>query len=172
MRRLGLLLLAMALVLSGCGLVSKAVDKASEKAVEKAVETATGVKVDESNNSVTFKGQDGQSVTIQNEEAKLPEGFPFKAHAGGKVTSGSSMKSNGKVSWIVEIAFDGEVGPVGDYYEAEFKKLGIEVSRTDADNNGDKTVILTGESEKQSTFTTITWTKDEKGKVALILGDK
>lgn len=172
MRWLGLLLLSVALLLSGCGLVSKAVDKASEKAVEKAVEKATGVSVDQNGNSVTVKGQDGQSVTIQNTEAKLPEGFPIKAHSGGKVASGSSMKANGKTSWVVEIDFDSDIKPVADYYEKAYKDLGIAVNRMDTDSNGDLTVLLSGESDKLTVYSTITWTKDEKGKVAIILGDK
>lgn len=172
MRRFFLLLLPLILILTGCGLAQKAADKVAEKAVEKAVETATGVSVDEKNGSVTIKGQDGQQINIQSSEAKLPDGFPIKVQPGGKVTTGTSMKADGKQSWIVEIAFDSDPKAVADYWEKAFADQGLKMSRTDSETDGEVTIILTGESEKQSTWTTLTWNKDDKGTVAIMFGDK
>jgi hypothetical protein len=168
MRRFFLLLLPLIIILSGCGLAQKAADKAAEKALEK----ATGVSVDEKNNSVTIKGQDGQSVTVQSTEAKLPDGFPLKVHSGGKVTSGSVMKSNGKQVFTVEIAFDKDPTAVADYYEKAMTDLGLKIDRMDSESNGEVTIMLSGESDKLSTWTTVNWTEQDKGKVALMIGDK
>ncbi len=172
MRKILALVLAGALLaLTGCGLAEKAVEKATEKAVEK----ATGVSVDSKGGSVTLKGKDGETLTIDAESGgKLPEGFPFQLYPGAKVNSSSRMTADGKASYVVEIGFKGEAAPVADFYEKAISEKGIEdMSRTESESNGTVDIFLTGDSETEGGFITITVdTKTEEGTASFIWGAK
>ncbi len=172
MRKFAVALALLAMVLSGCGLAEKAADKVAEKAAEKAVEAATGVKVESDKNSVTVKGKDGEQVTFSNsEDGKIPEGFPLPVYRGAKVLSGSDVKSEGKTLWVVELQVKGDVTDVADFYEKAFQERGFEISRTDTDTDGEKMSLLMGESDKESTMTTIN-SEDGVVTIGIMIGDK
>lgn len=173
-RSLAILLGLTLLLLTGCGLAEKAVEKVAEKATEKAIEKATGVSVDNSGQSVTIKGQDGKSVTFESEDSgKLPEGYPLPMVPGGKVLSSSKMTTDGKVGWIVEIEFKGDVKAVADLYEKALKQLSVEVTRTDMEQDGQTTIMLMADGEKQSGIVTIEGeTKSGEGTLSVMFGDR
>jgi predicted small lipoprotein YifL len=175
MRRLGIIVpLLLVMTLTGCGLAGKAAEKAADTVAEKAVEKATGVSVDQKNNSVTIKGQDGEQLTIKsNEDGKLPTGFPLPLYKGGKVLSSSTMTTNDKKGYTVEMEFDADPKTVADFYEKAMKDRGIELTRMDSEQDGEVNIALTGASDKESVFGTISRLKDaQKTTFTVMWGDK
>ena len=171
MRKTLAILLGLALLtLTGCGLAEKAVETATEKAIEK----ATGVSVDEKGGSVTIKGQDGSTTTVSSDTGgKLPEGFPLPLLPGSKVTSSSRMTTDGKLAFIVELTFKGEATAAADFYEKAIKGLGgADISRTESETDGETSIFLMAETEKQSGWITIETDKEKNGIVSFIWGDK
>lgn len=174
MRHVATLLLPLLLLaLAGCGLAEKAVEKATEKAVEKAVEQATGVKVDEQNNSVTITGQDGKELTIKSsEDGKVPEGFPLPIMKGGKLNTSAEMTSDGKKGWTAEMEFTAGPKEVADFYEQAVKERGMKVTRTDTNSEGSVDIVLMGESDTQTAFITVSKYEDEATILTVMWGDK
>ncbi len=86
------LLAVLLLAATACGQVA-------EKATEKAVEQATGVQVNQKGDSVTIKGQNGETVSIGSQipdELKsfpVPQGFKADASSGGSLTQGKDKTS-------------------------------------------------------------------------------
>jgi predicted small lipoprotein YifL len=165
MRRLGIIVpLLLVMTLTGCGLAGKAAEKAADTVAEKAVEKATGVSVDQKNNSVTIKS---------NEDGKLPTGFPLPLYKGGKVLSSSTMTTNDKKGYTVEMEFDADPKTVADFYEKAMKDRGIELTRMDSEQDGEVNIALTGASDKESVFGTISRLKDaQKTTFTVMWGDK
>lgn len=171
MRKSLAILLGLALLtLTGCGLAEKAVEKATESAIEK----ATGISVDEKGGSVTIKGEDGKTMTIDSDTGgKLPDGFPLPLFPGSKVTSASKMTTDGKVAFIVELSFKGDAKAVADFYEKALEGLGgTNMSRTESEQDQEVSIFFTAETEKQSGWITIETDKEKQGLVSFIWGDK
>jgi hypothetical protein len=160
------------LLLSGCGLAQRATEKLVEDTVTRAVEEATGVSVDAEENEITIRGEEGEEFTLRATEGELPDGFPFAVYPGGKVTSSTTITTDGKKGWMVSIEFDADAGTVADFYEQAHREQGIEVSRTEMDMDGEVAVLLTGESETLSSLVTISREGSGPGTVAFILGEK
>lgn len=168
-----LLLSVLLAALAGCGAAGKAAEDAAAAAAQRAIEQTTGVSVDQKNNSVTIKGQDGKQMTITaNEEGKLPEGFPIPVFQGGKVTASATMNTDNKKSWTAEIEFEATAKAVGDYYEKMIKERGMKVTRSDSTDGGFTSVTLVAESDKESAFLTINQGEKEPAVLTLMWGNK
>lgn len=125
--------------MSGCGAIV-------ERAVKGGVESATGVKVDESNNSVSVQAKDG-SLNMSN-DGKLPEGFPedMPVYENGKITTGMMSESDNGKAFTVSISTDDAADTVFDWYVTQLKDKGWTVTTT---MKTDKGGILGGEKGDQ-----------------------
>ena len=98
-------LLSLGVLVSGCA-----------AAAQQAAQQATGVQVDKTGNSVTLKGTDGQSTTIDSSIPDDLKNFPvpqgFKSQGGGTMTSGGDKVA--AVSW----KGTGQIQSVVDYYKS------------------------------------------------------
>jgi len=104
---------ALAFTLVGCQSIA-------EKATEAAIEDATGVKVDQDDDSVTITGEDGSSITA-GQGGELPEGFPEDAPVyDGDITTSLVTED----SFTIGIETDDEWTEVWDWYLAELDSEG------------------------------------------------
>jgi len=107
------LILGLMLSLVGCQSIA-------ENATEAAIEDATGVKVDQDDDSVTITGEDGSSITAS-ENGELPEGFPEDAPVyDGSITTSLVTEEN----YTIGIETDDEWATVWDWYVAELESEG------------------------------------------------
>jgi len=160
-----------ALALTGCGLAERMV----ARGVEKAVESATDVSVDADENSITFRGEDGETVTLSGAgaEGTLVDGFPLPIHDGAKVVHSGRLTANGQSTYTAELTFTGDVYAVADFYEQALRDQGIEVSRSEMGAEGETMVVLSGESETKSGWITVVRNEAEDiGTVNLVIGDR
>lgn len=106
MRRAIVALTVLAFLLTGC-----------QQATQKAVEQASGAQVNQKGDTVTIKGQDGQSVTISSEVPDALKNFP--APQGFKISESGSMagdKANGNLA-MASWQGKGSVKDVSDFYK-------------------------------------------------------
>lgn len=103
-------------------------------AAEKAVEQTTGVSVSEKDDTVTIKGKDGESVTINSsmpDELKafpLPSGFKYES-------GGSSTSAQGQMS-IATWKGKGNIAAIGEFYKKTAADQGWTVGLTMGDGEG------------------------------------
>lgn len=168
-----------ALAPAGCGLAGRAVESATERviqsATEKIVEGASGISVDVDDGSITITGPEGQAITLSGDSAedRLVAGFPLPVYDGAKVVGSGRVTTNGKTTYSAELSFTGDAMAVADFYEEALKEMGIEVSRSEMEIDGEIMVMLSGESETRSGLITITRKESEKaGTANLLIGDK
>jgi hypothetical protein len=140
-------LLTFAVMASGCAQIA-------EQAAKSAVESATGVKVDESNNSVSIKGAGG-GLTAST-DGKLPEGFPedMPVYENGTIATGISSKSDKGTGFLVGIDTA--------WYDAQLKDEGWTVKTTMKTDDGG---LLGG--EKGTTSFTIAVGPGSGGKTSI-----
>lgn len=174
MKRMLLSLLALlALVaLVGCGLTDRVIESATEKAFEKA--TGISVEEDKDGGTVTIKGQDGQELTISDTEGKLVDDFPLPLYPGATVTTSGTVKNGDQVTYTADIAFEGDMAEVADFYQQALEDRGItEVGRMESTGEGEDSVVLMGESDTESGWITIAYdAKAGQGTVEVVYGDK
>jgi hypothetical protein len=104
-----------------------------QSVTEKAVEEATGVKVDEDEDSVTIESEDGdgESVTISGEEGSVPEDFPDDVPLYDATVVGSSSYESGEnVNYSVTLETKDSVEDVAAFYEEELESEGWEIEGT------------------------------------------
>jgi hypothetical protein len=100
------------------------------QAVKSGVESATGVKVDEANNSVTMTGKDGSTVSV-GEDGKLPEGFPTEVPVyEGTVKTAIATESDKGKAFMVNIETPDAPADVFKWYEDEIASGGWTVKST------------------------------------------
>lgn len=138
-----------------------------------------GLSVEEGKDgSYTVETKDG-SVQVSSSDdgssVKIPEGFPHKLMDGYKAESAMKATADGKTSYTVALSYSGKkIGQVADFYEAELKALGVEVSRSEmSDSQSGTTIFLTGDGPKVGAW--VSFTEDLENKtvqVALIYGVK
>jgi hypothetical protein len=144
-RNLRILLAIVAVVaivaMTGCGAIV-------EKAVTSGIESATGVKVDESGNSVTIQGKDGSSLSSSN-DGTLPEGFPedFPVYENGTITTGIASDGPKGKGFLVGIGTDDPAVTAFDWYETQLKDKGWTVKTSMKTGDGG---LLGGEKGTQS----------------------
>jgi hypothetical protein len=148
-------LLTFAVMASGCAQIA-------EQAAKSAVESATGVKVDESNNSVSIKGAGG-GLTAST-DGKLPEGFPedMPVYENGTIATGISSKSDKGTGFLVGIDTADTAGDVFDWYDAQLKDEGWTVKTSMKTDDGG---LLGG--EKGTTSFTIAVGPGSGGKTSI-----
>jgi hypothetical protein len=136
---LALAVVASLLAITGCGFIV-------QKAVEGGVESATGVKVDQSGDSVTITGQDGATMTSG--EGKLPEGFPsdMPLYTPGKIATGIVTDSGTGKGFMLAIETSDAAGDVFAWYETQLKDKGWKVTTTMTTEDGG---LLSGEKGTQ-----------------------
>ncbi len=166
----GIGLLSLSLFLTGCGITDQLGQKAGEKIIEKTIESQTGGKVDidTSGESMTVKGENGESITMGS--AKLPDNFPtdILVFDDAKFVFSMSSKENEfsvvyltakkaadaftaykddlvKQGWTKETEMDlGDSGKIASFAKGN-RKLGVTVGTDPNGDNPDKTsVSLTG----------------------------
>lgn len=100
---------------------------------------------------VVATNAEGKEVTATfGASAKLPEGFPLPAFAGMTIVQGGVSTEEGKKSYAVMGQVQKPANEVADFYEAELKKLGLKVTRTEATMGPMRTVAVTGEGADRS----------------------
>lgn len=111
---------------------------------------------------------DGKSV-------KIPDGFPHKLMDGYKAQSALKATSDGKANFTLALDYPGKkIGQVADFFEAELKALGVEVSRTEmTDSQSGTTIILNGDGSKVGAWISLLEDLENKTvQVALMYGMK
>ncbi|MCS6919612.1 MAG: hypothetical protein NZM28_07565, partial [Fimbriimonadales bacterium] len=87
--------------------------------------------------------QDNQKPT---ETAQAPEGMPLPIYTGFKLGKTMRTQTSDSQGMQAEIIGDAPLQAVSDFYEAEFKKRGLKVSKmTQKTSTGDEALVL-GES--------------------------
>lgn len=80
-------------------------------------------------------------------ETKPPEGFPLPIYAGFQVKNTLRTQTGDFRGMQVEIVGDAPLNAIAEFYEAEFNKRGLKVSKmTQKTGTGDETLVL-GQSE-------------------------
>ncbi|MBE0476399.1 MAG: hypothetical protein IBX62_04785 [Coriobacteriia bacterium] len=115
--RILVLSLATLLVLSSAGCA-----KLGEKAAEKAVEKATGVKVEQDGDAVTYTGKDGESVSYS-AGGGLPKDFPagFPVYD-GEIGDSSTIEVGEARQFTFWIRTADDHAKVVEWYKAELAK--------------------------------------------------
>jgi hypothetical protein len=121
---LALAVVAALLAATGCGALI-------QQGAKTAVESATGVKVDESGNSVTVTGQDGSSMT-SSADGKIPEGFPadMPLYTPGTIKAGIVSNSDSGKGFMVSIETPDAWADVFAWYETQLKDKGWTIEST------------------------------------------
>lgn len=148
---IAVLTLAAVMALTGCA-------KIAQKATEAAVEKTTGVKVDNTNQTITTTDKEGNKTELSAKEGSYPDGFPsdFPQYPGGKVDSALKGTSNGQDSFTVIVKTSDAPKDVYKWYLAELEKSGWKI-----DQKMDGTT-------SDSAFATVSCTKDNlKGGVTM-----
>lgn len=128
--------------------------------------------------TVTVQTKDGSVQVASSEDGgkvKIPEGFPHKLMEGYTAESAMKATTDGKVSYTLALDYSGKkIGQVADFYEAELKALGVEVSRSEmTDGQSGTTIFLTGDGPKVGAWVSLTENLEQKTvQVALIYGMK
>mgnify|MGYP000939973509 CR=1 FL=1 len=165
--------LGLSLLLTGCSFTDQLGQKAGEKIIEKTIESQTGGKVDidADGQSMTIKGDNGESVTMGS--AKLPDNFPkdilvlddakfiFSMASGENDFSVVYLTDKNptdaftaynddlaKQGWKKETEMDlGDSGKVASFAK-EKRKLGVTLGKDPSGSTSDKTSIsLTGTTD-------------------------
>lgn len=101
------------------------------KIAEKAIEDATGVSVDEDDGTVTIEGEDGASITVNDEGTELPEGYPDDAPVyDGTIASAWESTDQGKTTYMVSVTTKDSIGDVVDWYKSELESEGWTITTT------------------------------------------
>jgi len=107
-------IVALALLLSGCGLVA-----------QKAVENATGVKVDQGGGKTTVTGPNGQSATIDQQSGKVPDGLPATVPVyQGTISGSTSVNTPDGQSYTFTTQTTDDVATVLAWYKTQLAEKG------------------------------------------------
>lgn len=129
MRKALLLVLVCALLglgaLSGCAKIS-----------ENAIEDATGVRVDEDGSSVTIEGEDGSTITYDDEGTELPEDYPDDVPVyDGTIDSSWETKDEKGTTYAIAIKTTDATEDVVAWYEEQLADKGWEIKTTFKDES-------------------------------------
>lgn len=118
MRKALAMVLALAMgTLAGCGL--------ADRAAEKVIEETTGISVDDDGKTITVKGEDGETAFTMNVGgSEVPKRFPLPIYPGAAVTGSSRMGAGAEAVYNVELSYEGDAGPVADFYVNTLKEMG------------------------------------------------
>jgi hypothetical protein len=137
-------LLALALfALTGCDMLAK-----------KAVESATGVKVDENNKSVTITDKDGQKLSTSSEEGKVPDGLPADVPVySGTIKNSATMEAGEDTSYSFAVETDDDVATVVSWYKPKLTEKEWKISSTVT--SGDSGMISAEKGENNKLVITV-----------------
>jgi hypothetical protein len=162
---LALVVVVALLAMTGCGFIAG-------RAVKSGVESATGVKVNESGNSVTVTGQDGATVS-SSADGKIPEGFPsdMPLYVPGSIKAGIVSDSGSGKGFMVAIETPDAPAAVFAWYETQLKDKGWTVQTTMKTGEGG---LLTGEKGSQVFTVAVSSGSDTQGAtgVSISVGPK
>ncbi len=132
-----LLLISIAVVMSACAPKQESVATAEQGSAPQATAPA------QPNEAPTTTAESDTEET-----QKLPEGFPLPVMSGLRVNSTIATSSGDFSGNQVELF--GSVAPekVAEFYESEFNKRGLKVSKTTMSTEKGQEVLVLGESEK------------------------
>lgn len=127
-----------------------------------------GVTVQEGKDgSVTIGTKDGSLEVAGGQKGgnlKVPEGFPHKLMDGGKLDSSLRATVDGTTTYTLTVTYaKQEPRKVADYYEAELKRLGVEVNRSESEDSEGLTVMLIGSTERLDGWVSVSTNKETKG---------
>jgi len=152
------IVLAMAVVLSGCG----------EKAAEKAIETSTGGQADVDVDKDSVKVNTNSGSWEVGEEISLPSGFPSDVHVvDGTIVTAMTITEN--EAYTVSIQTSETVNSVKEEYESELASDGWDVTMSFAMQDGfsmsaekgDRMVTLSIGSEDEGALVVLSTSKTE-----------
>lgn len=159
--RLGaaLVLVVLALTATGCQAIA-------EKAVKGTLESATGVKVDQTGDSVTIAGEDGQQVTIGGDKSSLPEGMPsdFPVYS-GTIAGSTKADTTDATAYTYSITTADPAATVADWYKSELAAGGWDVQNSVQGTSGD-TVTMSYLAKKGTSDATVI-ISEESGKTTV-----
>jgi hypothetical protein len=127
--------------LSSCGAREKATEKIVEGAIEEAIEDESGGKVDITEDTMTVKTDEGE--TVFSSKAELPEGFPADVPLYPDMTITSSMKSleDNKEVFYITADISAPSDEVVSWYKNNLTGWKIDSEITEAGENGKTTAI-------------------------------
>ncbi|GIV09770.1 MAG: hypothetical protein KatS3mg019_1861 [Fimbriimonadales bacterium] len=82
------------------------------------------------------------------ESVKAPEGLPLPIYTGFKVVNTMRTQTGDFQGMQVEITGDAPLQTVSDFYEAEFKKLGLDVRKLAQKTSAGEEALVLGQSDK------------------------
>lgn len=138
-------------------------------AVKSGVEKATGVKVNEDDNSVSIEGKDGTKATF-GETAELPDGFPDSVPVyEGTITTALETENDKGKSYMVGIETTDAGKDVAAWYETELKDGGWDLkSSLKSDDGG----LFGGTKDELQVTIAVGGGADEKTVITLSVGPK
>jgi hypothetical protein len=100
-----------------------------QRAAERVVEEATGVRVDDDDNSVTVQTDEGEA-TFSGSDASLPDDWPsdVPAYPDAEIESSTSMRMGDSVQMAVTWTTSDDVTTVYEWYRDELPAAGWEVT--------------------------------------------
>lgn len=156
-RRVLSVVLCVALIVAVLGIAG--CQEIAETAAEKAVKGATGVDVDSDSGEVTFEGKDGNSTTIDTENATVPKGWPEAAPVyDGTITASFENEYEGKTSYQLVVETDDDQADVHAWFESELEKNGWTIETNMKTDSGGMIIAVKDDLR----FTTATGNGDEK----------
>jgi hypothetical protein len=154
--------IVLVLVLAATAAVATGCEAIIGEAVKSGVESATGVKVDDSNNSVTLTGTDGSTVSMGG-EGTLPEGFPADVPVyEGTIKKGIATSTAGGKGFVVIVETPDAPADVLKWYEGELEAGGWTTTSALKAVDGGRLA-----AEKDATAVTVTIGPGTKTNVAL-----
>ena len=144
-------LVVSAIALGGCGML-----------VKKGIESATGVKVDQNQGSVSVTGKNGETATTQ--EGKVPDGFPADVPVyAGTVKMGNKVQTADGTTYQVVIETPDSAKTVGDFFEGKLKDSGWTIEgRNDSSSSGNDISTVSAKKDTSQAMVIASTNPDDK----------
>lgn len=135
--------LAVSLLLAGCGAADNLVENAMEEAVEQGIEGATGAEVESGDDGFSVKTEDGEFSI--GSDGSLPEGFPEGdvPMVDGTIMQTAKVNEGDADGFLVSMSVEGAVADVHAEALALLESAGFTVA-ADVDMGGMRSATLEG----------------------------
>lgn len=151
-----LLATVLTVALTGCGLLGGGGGNGGGGQITLPTGDGGSATVSADGETLTITDDQGESTTMRTSEGRLPAGFPLPLIPGGTVVSAVETTTNGETGYILEITVKGDIKAAADFYQQAVEGRGLTVNRTDMSADGEESVMLVAEGEKESGWITLT----------------
>jgi hypothetical protein len=123
-------------------------------AAQKIAETATGVKVDQSGNSVTVTGKNG-TASVTSKEGRLPDGLPGDVPAyAGTIKSSATLATDQGTNYTFQVDTPDSIATVQSWYKDKLASNGWTVTGT-VTGGTDSAMVSAKKGDKSNLVVTI-----------------